>query len=625
MAVKLRNKLGIRLILMVGVTTVVSIGALSYLTVQFLRKSLEAEVERHANQLSETVKYGTRYDMLLNQPDRIHELINNMASQPSISRIRVLNKSGEVMYSSKEGDVGQMVDKAAEACYACHAANQPLERLSIEERTRIFKPDNGDSRILGIINPIYNERTCYEASCHEHVQAQTVLGVLDVTMSLQEVDFEIQKMELNITIFAVVAIVLISVVIGWFVRRWVDRPVSNLLNATQEVASGNLSFTIPIEQRDELGQLARSFNNMTSKLAEARMQLFQSDKMASLGRLAAGVAHEINNPLTGVLTYSSYLLKRCSHQPEMQNDLKVIVRETLRSREIVKSLLDFARQSVPKRNPADIHDIINRSLAVVENQLNVNHVQVVKNFNGALPPVHVDSNQMQQVMINLIVNACDAMAAKSGTITISTDLKSLSPQGMMVVKKAECPKRHSLLDNEVRFGGRSSIKLKIRGRGESGFLYLDALYGSHECRSTLHDPLEKPDDVACPQCGTSLIDRAARCPECGSNVFSVTIPGRGLFQVCAKPGCHWQKWDAAEEEGVREYAEIRVSDTGSGIPKDQVDHIFEPFFTTKGQKGTGLGLAVIWGIVDNHSGKISVETNPGKGTTFSIQLPVGKN
>ena len=124
--------------------------------------------------------------------------------------------------------------------------------------------------------------------------------------------------------------------------------------------------------------LDESFNNMTKKLAEARMQLFQSDKMASLGRLAAGVAHEINNPLTGVLTYSSFLLKRTKNNPEIQEDLNVIVRETLRSREIVKSLLDFARQSVPKKSDADINEIIDKSISVIENQLSINKVKLVK-------------------------------------------------------------------------------------------------------------------------------------------------------------------------------------------------------------------------------------------------------
>lgn len=206
---------------------------------------------------------------------------------------------------------------------------------------------------------------------------------------------------------------------------------------------------------------------MTKKLSEARLQLFQSDKMASLGRLAAGVAHEINNPLTGVLTYSSFLLKR-EKNPELQEDLKVIVRETKRSREIVKSLLDFARQSVPKKNEANLNEIIEHAISVVENQLSIDHIKLIRHLDPNLPAITVDSNQMQQVIINLLVNAHDAIE-KNGSITITSSKLSLSPLGITHIKKAICPKRHDLIDNEVKIDGMSSIKIKARCLRERRF------------------------------------------------------------------------------------------------------------------------------------------------------------
>jgi signal transduction histidine kinase len=141
------------------------------------------------------------------------------------------------------------------------------------------------------------------------------------------------------------------------------------VRATHQVSSGNFDYAIADLGKDELGLLAKSFNKMTKSLAEARLQLVQSDKMASLGRLAAGVAHEINNPLTAVLTYSSFLLKRTTDNPQMQEDLGIIVRETIRSREIVRNLLDFARPSVPKMQSADINRIIKSAVEVVASQL----------------------------------------------------------------------------------------------------------------------------------------------------------------------------------------------------------------------------------------------------------------
>jgi two-component system NtrC family sensor kinase len=613
--------IGLKLILVAGLTAILIISVFAYFNIQSLDTSLQAEVERHANQLSETVKYSTRHDMLMNQRDRIHQVINEIGRQSSIGKVRVLNKTGEIIYSSAEEDIGTMVDKKAESCYACHSADRPLERLPIADRTRVFQVHPDSSRMLGIINPIFNEEACWSADCHVHPRQQTVLGVLDVTLPLDEVDRTIQKSRMEMLIFAVIAFLAISVIIGFFVERWVDTPVKGLLKATQQIADGNLSYRITPKRNDEIGKLAHSFNNMTDKLSEARLQLFQSDKLASLGRLAAGVAHEINNPLTGVLTYSSFLLKRTQDQPEIQEDLKVIVRETLRSREIVKSLLDFARQSIPKKNEADLNEIIDRAIAVVHNQITLAHVTLVKNLDPALPRLILDGNQIQQVFINLLVNGIDAMSGTDRTITIGTSVQKLSPVGMAQIKKATCPKRHTLVDPSMRIEGLPAVRVKIRAMGEEGSLYVDPLYGRHRDQTSWPIAAGQIRQVNCPECATSLVEQDVMCPLCGAPAYWLEIPTLGKWEACTRQGCDWQRWEAMDTGGLRDYAEITVSDTGSGIPSDALPRIFEPFFSTKGQKGTGLGLSVIWGIIDNHNGTIKVESELNKGTTFRIRLP----
>lgn len=616
------RKIGFKLTLGVGITTIIIIGVYAYFNIQSQSEVLLAEVERHANQLSETIKKGTHFDMLANRREGIYHIINTIGKEPGIQEVRVLNKAGEIIYSAREADIGKLLDKRAESCYACHAADKPLERLSITERTRIYRPHPNSSRVLGIINPIYNEPSCWEAQCHVHPQAQTVLGVLDITMDLKDVDAQIQRSEINILIFAIIAMVAISFIIGFFIKRWVDKPVKELVTATQHVASGNLHYNIKNHRDDELGILAKSFNNMTQKLAEARLQLFQSDKMASLGRLAAGVAHEINNPLTGVLTYSSFLLKRTTDNPEVQEDLKVIVRETKRSREIVKSLLDFARQSVPKKNKVDVIQIIDHSAAVVENQLSINKVQLVKNYDKNIPQIEVDSNQLQQVFINLLVNAADAIGKDGGTITISTSLIRLSPVGIVQVKKALCPKGHNLIDNEVKIAGKPSIKVRATVNNNKDFVYLDPIYGN--TRHQYEIQVKNNDDLqfTCPTCDRSLIKEGKKCPKCSSKIYSLEIPGQGDFEGCTSKSCDWQKWKDVDKAGQKSYVEIKVKDTGSGIAEENLGKIFDPFYTTKGQKGTGLGLAVTWGIIDNHDGTIKVESKIGKGTVFTIRLPI---
>ncbi|HKI79018.1 MAG TPA: ATP-binding protein [Ignavibacteriaceae bacterium] len=616
------NKIGIKLIVAVGITAVVTIGVFSFFNIQSQSNALLSEVERHANQLSETVKSSTRYDMLLNQRDRIDKTVISIGKQPGIRNVRILNKLGEIIYSSHKEDIGQLVDKKAESCYACHEADKPLERLPIKKRTRIYKINPDSSRILGIISPIYNERSCWEADCHAHSKEKTILGVLDVTTSLSEADNQIKRGEIEIVIFALAAVIALSLIIGFLVRRWIDKPVNELLKATDQVGVGNLNYTIKEKGNDEIGRLARSFNTMTQKLSEARMQLFQSDKMASLGRLAAGVAHEINNPLTGVLTYSSFLMKRTQNNPEMLEDLKVIVRETKRSREIVKSLLDFARQSVPKKNEVEINEIIEHSITVVENQLTINKVKLEKRLDKNLPRTVLDANQIQQVIINLIVNANDAIGKNGGTISVSTSLISLSPYGVAQVKKATCQKRHDLIDNEFKIEGLPSIKLKAKLNSDEKIVHLDPVYGrrAHQYLSEFDE--NKKLNILCPECSISMIDESSKCPKCGSQIFSIQVLNESNFEACTRVGCDYQKWESVDEKGKKDYIEIKISDTGCGIPKEDISKIFEPFFSTKGQKGTGLGLAVIWGIIDNHNGTIKVESEINKGTRFIIRLPL---
>ena len=618
----IRRKIGLKLTLAVGLTVLLTIGIFAYVNIHSYSRSLLVEVERHASQISQTVTSSTEYDMLLNEPARIHETIKRLGSQQSIERIRIMNKAGQVIYSSDTEEIGKTIDKSAESCVRCHFSNPPLKSLGMKERTRVFRRPNDHSRTLGIITPIYNQASCWTAACHAHPQSKTVLGVFDVVMPLAAVDSDLRRGRMEIVIFAFGAVLSLCTLIGIFVRRWVDVPVKQLLTATQHVADGDLSYRIDEQREDELGMLARSFNHMTRKLSEARMQLFQSDKMASLGRLAAGVAHEINNPLTGVLTYSSLLLKQTAGQPEIHEDLKVVVRETIRCRDIVKSLLDFARQSVPKKSAADVNEIVQRSISVVERQLSLNHVVLETHLDPDLPRTTIDANQIEQVLVNLLVNAADAIGPEGGTITVSSAALSLSPVGVTQIKQARCPKRHSLIDNEVRIDGKPSVRLKRRCGGDEWFVYLDPMYGKGAHRHGASFKGGQSIQFVCPECSVSLMVENATCPLCQAGIYSFEVPSSGIVQGCTRDGCGWQRWDAVDGSGNKEFVEVRVRDTGCGIPKEELSKIYEPFYSTKGPKGTGLGLAVVWGIVDNHNGTIDVESKVGVGTTFIVRIPV---
>jgi two-component system NtrC family sensor kinase len=493
----MRARIGTRVILGVAVVTAATIGGLAVLIVRAHRTDLVAELTRGADQLSETIRRSTHENMLENRRDRLHRQIETLGRQEGIERIRIFNKEGRIMFSSDEQEIGTTLDKNAEACYACHAVGAPLERLPIEARARIFERPDG-ARVLGIINPIHNEPACSNAACHAHPARATVLGVLDVDVPLAEVDRNLAASQLRMALLALATIMSSSLLLGWLSRRLVIRPVRALAEATRRVAAGDLSTRIPVEATHELGDLARSFNTMTERVADAQRQLAQADKLASVGRLAAGVAHEINNPMTGILTYASHLARRAQGDEETRADLEVIVREAKRCRSIVKELLDFARPTPPERRPTDVNEVVRRSVAVVMSQLELNRVALELDLAESLEPTPADPNQLQQVVINLLLNAADAIGTNGGSIRVFTR-RTASP---------------------------------------------------------------------------------------------------------------------------RTAVEIAVEDNGCGIRAEDMPRLFEPFFTTKIRRGTGLGLAVTWGIVEAHGGAIDVRSEEGQGTRFTVRLPV---
>jgi len=620
---KIFEKIGTRLILTVSFTVIVIISVFAYFNIKSHSDNLISEVERHANQLSETVKNTMQFDMLLNNREHIARVIKTVAKEEGIKYIRILNKKGEIIYSTDSTQLGLMLDKKAESCYACHSENEPLQKLSIIERTRIFKLHSDSSSTLGVINPIYNEQSCWSADCHAHTSEQTVLGVLDITVNLKEVERLTNNSKMDVALFAIISIIVIAIILRILVNILIQKPVRELLQATNYVAVGNLSHRINSSRKDEIGQLSDSFDNMIVKLSEARMQLFQSDKMASIGRLAAGVAHEINNPLTGVLTYSSFLLKRVKNNPEMKADLEVIVRETKRSREIVKGLLDFSRQSTPKKGSIEIAEVIDNTIAVISNQLKINHITLEKNYGKNIPQIMADFNQIQQVFLNLIINSIDAIGKTGGTISISTKEIFLSPYGTFQIRTATCQNGHSLMDEKHKIDGLPSIKLKAKYAKNEGFIHLNPIYGNHQHHYGIQFKEDEIIHLFCPQCGVTLVDENKTTPTCGAPIYYLTIPDNGKVEGCTKFNCNWQRWDVVDSAGDIKFVEIKLSDTGSGIEPKYLSKIFEPFYSTKGQKGTGLGLSVIWGIINNHKGKISVDSTLNEGTTFTIHLPVG--
>lgn len=295
-------------------------------------------------------------------------------------------------------------------------------------------------------------------------------------------------------------------VIAWKLAGSISRPVSTLARASAGIARGEFTQMLPVESADEIGLLTESFNSMVESLKErddllkeqTRRQLNRSERLASVGRLAAGVAHEVNNPLTGVLTFAHMLLKNAPDDSQDREDIETIINATTRCKVIIRGLLDFSRQNEPQKKLADLNGVLREALNLTQNQARISRVDVVEELDPDLTALVIDNYQIQEVAVNVIVNAIDAMPD----------------------------------------GGRFTVRTR---------------------------------------------------------------------SVDAEDG----KW-----------VEFEMSDTGCGISPENLEHIFDPFFTTKPTgKGTGLGLAMAYGVVAEHGGAIDVSSEVGRGTTVTVRLP----
>jgi two-component system NtrC family sensor kinase len=436
-----------KILLSVIIVVLVIEGLFLYLNIHSLSRQIFDKTEEEAFNLSETIRLSIRNAMIKDRRDEYQRIIDDVAQRKGIAEVRIFNKQGEITVSSDKTKVGTVVDKQAEACYVCHREGEAKVLLPSDSKTRIYHTEKGS--LLGLINPIYNESSCYPC----HPKTTNVLGVLDTTISLEDFEKERAQIYSRMMISGVVSVVVLGLLLILLLTRVVNRPINRLLAATKEAAQGNLDQMVGVQSHDELGELSTSFNNMivelkrsrdaiegwtqtlehrvqerTQELQRVQDQLIRAGKMAALGELAAGVAHEINNPLTGVLTFSSLMLKKADESHPWRKDLENVVQQTTRCRNIVKGLLDFARQRKPDKKEWDIHLLIDNTLTLLAEQVRFQNIKIDKQFKAGIPMLFVDGDQIQQVFMNILLNAADAMAGNGGNLSIKTDLKDGSAE-----------------------------------------------------------------------------------------------------------------------------------------------------------------------------------------------------
>ncbi|GAB6084632.1 ATP-binding protein [Desulfuromonas carbonis] len=504
--------------LAIGSVVLLAIGPFAFLNGRTLRTHLMEEAVRDVDFLSETLIEATHYQMLEDDRKRVYQMISEVGNQQGVEHIRLINKDGIIAFSTDPSEIGTVVDKKAASCTVCHSANIPLVEATSMSRSRIFQ-DDSEREVLGLARGIYNEPACFTAECHEHTRGSRLLGVLDVIVSLETVKTNLAEYRRSVAWLAFGLLLLVGLALTLLTQTLISAPLLRLLRHTERVGDGDLDSRIQVESKDEVGQLGVAFNRMTAHLQETQgelrnlmqdleskvaartreieeiqSRLSHSEKLASLGALVAGIAHEINNPLTSIVMFSSMALGQSGLNPSLRSDLETVLSETQRCADIVRRLLEFSRESPPCKEYSDVNTLLDQTFALLEHQALFHNVLTRRRYSADLPEIFIDPNQIRQVLINILVNAGQAMDG-NGELVLATEQR--------------------------------------------------------------------------------------------------------------------EKWVA-----------IEVTDSGCGIPEENLTKIFDPFFTTKEHVGTGLGLSVSYGIVQNHGGKITVESRVGEGTRFVILLPI---
>ena len=409
---------------------------LPYFIVDHQAQHSQAELSRHVTQVAELIVRSTRHAMLVNQRDVAEQIIQDIARQEGLQHVRVLNKDGTIVHSNLAAETGTSVEARDAPCVHCHSSSQPIQRLPEDKRWRIYETEDGH-RVLGAMAAIRNEPSCASASCHEHRTSQSVLGIVDIAYSMSAIDSTLEQHGLVIAAVSALVIAAAAMVVGVLLQRLVYLPLADLERGARRITGGDLEHEIPVRDGDEFGRLAGSFNQMTAalkasvsglesqvqkrteelRLAEA--EVARGEKLASVGQLAAGIAHELNNPLTGVLTFTSLLRKKAPDGSPEAEDLDLVIRETRRCASIIKRLLDFAREKVPTQGLFDLNRLIEETVQFVDRSASLQRIEITRDLDPALPQIWGEADLIKQVVLNILVNATQAISG-SGEVAVRT-------------------------------------------------------------------------------------------------------------------------------------------------------------------------------------------------------------
>ena len=532
--IRFRSTIYGRVVYIITISSVILFVSMGIIFRSVYEQNLNTVIRQNGNNVGSVVEGSLYYSMLENDKRTLQSTLDIINTMSGIDDVNMYDENDSLVYSSFASET---FAHSNPDCRTCHTnlsslfpAKEKSYRIIPAGSDCIMNENDNNHRHLLIRSPILNERSCYTASCHAHAETDVVLGSLIIKLPLEDLDNAVKQSSGKFFLIATIVTLLLISALILFTRRQIKSPLNEIVKASIAVAGGNNTTRLEIRQNqlDDIRSVSVAFNDMldnlqaannelknwsqqleykvrkkSEELGAARNELIHIERIASLGKLSSSVAHELNNPLSGILIYTKLVYKQLSN-PELYaskkdsilKHLKLIETETKRCGDIVKGLLDFSRKEQEDFEAKHIHSVLQGTYELMTHPVTMANIRFSTDFKAKSDLVFCSPNQIKQACVAIIVNATEAVV-ENGEIIIST-----------------------------------------------------------------------------------------------SNPDTKTL-------------------------------KIDITDNGIGIPEDDISHIFEPFFSTKHDtSGIGLGLAIVHGIIKSHNGRIDVKSDPGRGTTISITLPL---
>lgn len=447
-----------RVVLIITISSLVLFLSIGIIFRSVYEQNFNTVIRQNGNNIGSVVEGSLYQSMLENNKSTLQSTLDIINTLSGIDDVNMYNEKDSLVYSSFSPDI---TTHSNPNCVICHDDLRTMfpyrtkaYRIISTGSECIMNQNDNTHRHLLIRSPILNERSCYTSSCHAHAETDEVLGSLIIKIPLKDLDDALSKSSEKFFLFATAVTLLLAFIFILFTRKKIKGPLNEIVRASYAVAGGNRNTRVEIrpDQLDDIRMVSNAFNNMlnnlqtateelrnwsqqleykvqkkSEELAAAQNELIHIERIASLGKLSSSVAHELNNPLAGILVYTKLIHKQLSN-PELYTSkkdsilrhLKLIENETKRCGEIVKGLLDFSRKEQEGFEEKHLHDILNETYELMTHPVTIANIRFSTDFRAWNDLVFCSPNQIKQACIGIIVNATEAIS-ENGEIVISTE------------------------------------------------------------------------------------------------------------------------------------------------------------------------------------------------------------